>query len=80
MKSCNQKYCPWVQDPQNPRRFVCLKCHQRTNLNHTDLESGIWLLPVILVAIVIAVATMPANSTTVPYPHNTEFGDSRHDQ
>ncbi|MDJ1169799.1 hypothetical protein PMG71_10210 [Roseofilum sp. BLCC_M154] len=33
LTNCSQNYCPFVQDPENPRRYVCLKCGLERSLD-----------------------------------------------
>ncbi|MDJ1170098.1 hypothetical protein PMG71_11725 [Roseofilum sp. BLCC_M154] len=36
LTDCSQNYCPFVQDPRNPRRYVCLKCGLERSLDRHD--------------------------------------------
>lgn len=36
--NCAQNYCPFVQDPRNPRRYVCLKCGLERSLDERNGE------------------------------------------
>lgn len=36
---CAQGHCPFVNDPQNPRRYVCLKCGLERSLDKYDNEN-----------------------------------------
>lgn len=38
LTDCSQNYCPFVQDPKNPRRYVCLKCGLERSLDRDYRE------------------------------------------
>ncbi|MBP0014142.1 MAG: hypothetical protein J7545_03255 [Roseofilum sp. SBFL] len=38
LTDCSQNYCPFVQDPKNPRRYVCLKCGLERSLDRRDRD------------------------------------------
>ncbi|MDJ1174512.1 hypothetical protein [Roseofilum capinflatum] len=36
LTDCSQNHCPFVQDPKNPRRYVCLKCGLERSLDRRE--------------------------------------------
>ncbi len=41
-QECNQAQCPFVNDPCNPRRYVCLKCGFERHLDQKDHYDDDW--------------------------------------
>ncbi|MCL1464802.1 hypothetical protein [Argonema galeatum] len=50
--SCNQLYCPWVQDSRDPDHYVCLKCDRERYINQSNNLS--MLLIVVAIALILA--------------------------
>ncbi|MCT7949845.1 hypothetical protein NG798_08605 [Ancylothrix sp. C2] len=36
--------CPWVQDAENPNRYVCLKCRREKNIDRLNIPAPIWFV------------------------------------
>jgi hypothetical protein len=50
---CSELYCPWIQSPTRPNRYVCLKCGKTRRIDDR-LEGGIGvMLSALLTAVVL---------------------------
>ncbi|MDJ1177551.1 hypothetical protein PJF56_01615 [Roseofilum sp. BLCC_M91] len=61
LTDCSQNYCPFVQDPKNPRRYVCLKCGLERSLDrrersyHSDGDRSSALILAFMTVIVLLI-------------------------
>lgn len=53
-RECADSYCQFVKDPQNPRRYVCLKCGLERYLDETEYSNP----PTVLLILTTIVVTL----------------------
>lgn len=56
-KNCQQIYCPWVRDSQEPDHYYCLRCGKERWVNRSS-ASGDWLFWIFLFFIAVIVAVV----------------------
>lgn len=49
----NCMLCPWVQDAENPNRYVCLKCGKEKNIDRPNIEAPIWFILAVIFGLII---------------------------
>jgi len=58
----NCLFCPWVQDTENPNRYVCLKCQRQRNIDNFNIPTPIFF---ILAAILGLIPILENNTTNM---------------
>lgn len=66
--SCNQFYCLWVQDSQNPDRYVCLKCDRERYLNQSNSFNTFLIMVAIAVPLALFISSFHQHQTSVIEP------------
>jgi hypothetical protein len=49
-------FCPWVQDAENPNRYVCLKCGKERNIDLLKIPA-----PIVVILAVIFLSIIQSN-------------------
>ncbi len=65
-------FCPWVQDAENPNRYVCLKCGKEKNINRLNIEAPIWFILAAIFGLIIQTSILekPAQIQTPSSPNS----------
>ena len=51
---CTNSYCPFIQDPENNRRYVCLKCGLDRSLDkEEDKDDRSSVIPLMLMGVIM---------------------------
>ena len=62
--------CPWVQDAENPNRYVCLKCGKEKNINRLNIEASIWFILAAIFGLIIQTSILE-KPAQIPTPSST---------
>lgn len=53
---CEELYCPWVRDTQNPDHYCCLRCNRERWINGFTSDGGFMWVILFVVGVGIAIA------------------------
>lgn len=49
----NCLFCPWVQDTENPNRYVCLKCQRQRNIDNFNIPTPIFFILAAILGLIL---------------------------
>ena len=71
--SCNQFYCLWVQDSQNPDHYVCLKCDRERWIHQSNSLESFLILVAIAVPLALFINSFHQDQTSVIEPPTDSY-------